>query len=29
MLNDGYADLAHRYPKRIASYVMLPLPHIG
>jgi predicted TIM-barrel fold metal-dependent hydrolase len=28
MLNDGYADLAHRYPKRIASYVMLPLPHI-
>ena len=28
MLNDGYAGLAHRYPKRIASYVMLPLPHI-
>jgi predicted TIM-barrel fold metal-dependent hydrolase len=28
MLNDGCADLAHRYPKRIASYVMLPLPHI-
>jgi predicted TIM-barrel fold metal-dependent hydrolase len=28
MLNDGYADLAHRYPERIASYVMLPLPHI-
>lgn len=28
MLNDGYADLAHRYPDRIASYVMLPLPHI-
>jgi predicted TIM-barrel fold metal-dependent hydrolase len=28
MLNDGYADLAHRYPRRIASYVMLPLPHI-
>ena len=28
MLNDAYADLAHRYPKRIASYVMLPLPHI-
>jgi predicted TIM-barrel fold metal-dependent hydrolase len=28
MLNDGYADFAHRYPKRIASYVMLPLPHI-
>ena len=28
MLNDGYADLAHRYPQRISSYVMLPLPHI-
>ena len=28
MLNDAYADLAHRYPERIASYVMLPLPHI-
>jgi len=28
MLNDGYADLAQRYPQRIASYVMLPLPHI-
>jgi 6-methylsalicylate decarboxylase len=28
MLNDGYADLAHRHPDRIASYVMLPLPHI-
>jgi 6-methylsalicylate decarboxylase len=28
LLNDGYADLAHRYPNRIASYVMLPLPHI-
>lgn len=28
MLNDAYAGLAHRYPKRIASYVMLPLPHI-
>jgi predicted TIM-barrel fold metal-dependent hydrolase len=28
MLNDGYDDLAHRYPERIASYVMLPLPHI-
>src|SRR5207245_11778223 len=28
MLNDGYAGLAHRYPQRIASYVMLPLPHI-
>jgi predicted TIM-barrel fold metal-dependent hydrolase len=28
LLNDGYAELAHRYPDRIASYVMLPLPHI-
>lgn len=28
MLNDAYADLARRHPKRIASYVMLPLPHI-
>jgi len=28
MLNDGYAELVHRYPQRIASYVMLPLPHI-
>jgi predicted TIM-barrel fold metal-dependent hydrolase len=28
LLNDGYAELAQRYPDRIASYVMLPLPHI-
>jgi predicted TIM-barrel fold metal-dependent hydrolase len=28
LLNDGYAELAARYPKRIRSYVMLPLPHI-
>jgi len=28
LLNDGYAELAARYPGRIASYVMLPLPHI-
>ena len=28
MLNDGYAEFAHRYPDRISSYVMLPLPHI-
>src|SRR5438876_1017541 len=28
MLNDGYAEFAHRFPTRIASYVMLPLPHI-
>ncbi len=28
LLNDGYAELTHRHPDRIASYVMLPLPHI-
>ncbi|HEU0217826.1 MAG TPA: amidohydrolase family protein [Stellaceae bacterium] len=28
LLNDGYAALAHKYPDRISSYVMLPLPHI-
>jgi 6-methylsalicylate decarboxylase len=28
MLNDAYAEFAHRYPDRISSYVMLPLPHI-
>ncbi|HJU19748.1 MAG TPA: amidohydrolase family protein [Stellaceae bacterium] len=28
LLNDGYAELAQRHPGRIASYVMLPLPHI-
>ena len=28
MLNDAYVDLVRRYPKRFASYVMLPLPHI-
>jgi predicted TIM-barrel fold metal-dependent hydrolase len=28
LLNDGYAELARRHPERIASYVMLPLPHI-
>jgi predicted TIM-barrel fold metal-dependent hydrolase len=28
LINDGYADLAHRHPDRISSYVMLPLPHI-
>jgi len=26
--NDGYAELAARYPSPIASYVMLPSPHI-
>jgi predicted TIM-barrel fold metal-dependent hydrolase len=25
MLNDAYAEFAHRYPDRISSYVMLPL----
>jgi predicted TIM-barrel fold metal-dependent hydrolase len=28
LLNDAYAELAHRHPERISSYVMLPLPHI-
>jgi predicted TIM-barrel fold metal-dependent hydrolase len=28
MLNDAYAEFASRYPQRISSYVMLPLPHI-
>ena len=28
LLNDGYAELAARHPRRIRSYVMLPLPHI-
>jgi 6-methylsalicylate decarboxylase len=28
VVNDGYAELAHRFPGRIESYVMLPLPHI-
>ena len=28
MLNDAYAEFARRYPDRISSYVMLPLPHI-
>src|ERR1044071_8437003 len=28
MLNDAYAEFAHRFPDRISSYVMLPLPHI-
>jgi len=28
LLNDSYAELAHRHPDRIAAYVMLPLPHI-
>jgi 6-methylsalicylate decarboxylase len=28
LLNDGYAELAARYPNRIAAYITLPLPHI-
>src|SRR6185312_6906602 len=28
LLNDGYAELVRRHPGRLASYVMLPLPHI-
>jgi len=28
LLNDSYAELAHKHPDRISSYVMLPLPHI-
>ena len=28
MLNDAYAEFARRYPDRISSYVMLPLPHV-
>jgi len=28
MLNDAYSEFASRYPDRISSYVMLPLPHI-
>jgi predicted TIM-barrel fold metal-dependent hydrolase len=28
LLNDGYAELAHRHPDRFSSFVMLPLPHI-
>jgi len=28
LLNDGYAELAHKHSDRISSYVMLPLPHI-
>src|SRR3984893_7246738 len=28
MRNDAYAEFARRYPDRISSYVMLPLPHV-
>jgi predicted TIM-barrel fold metal-dependent hydrolase len=27
-VNDGYAEIAHRLPKRFKAYVSLPLPHI-
>jgi 6-methylsalicylate decarboxylase len=27
-LNDGYADLTHRWPQRFKAYVSLPLPHV-
>jgi predicted TIM-barrel fold metal-dependent hydrolase len=27
ILNDGYADLTHRWPQRFKAYVSLPLPH--
>jgi predicted TIM-barrel fold metal-dependent hydrolase len=28
ILNDGYADLTHRWPQRFKAYVSLPLPHV-
>jgi 6-methylsalicylate decarboxylase len=28
LLNDGYAEITHRFPHRFKSYVSLPLPHI-
>ena len=28
ILNDGYAELTHRLPRRFKAYVSLPLPHI-
>jgi predicted TIM-barrel fold metal-dependent hydrolase len=28
MLNDGYAELTHRLPRRFKAYVSLPLPHV-
>jgi 6-methylsalicylate decarboxylase len=27
ILNDGYAELTHRWPQRFKAYVSLPLPH--
>ena len=28
VLNDGYADLTHRWPQRFKAFVSLPLPHV-
>ena len=28
VLNDGYAELTHRFPTRFKTYVSLPLPHV-
>src|SRR5690242_3599142 len=28
ILNDGYAELIHRLPKRFKAYVSLPMPHV-
>jgi 6-methylsalicylate decarboxylase len=28
ILNDGYAEIAHRLPHRFKAYVSLPLPHV-
>jgi 6-methylsalicylate decarboxylase len=28
ILNDGYAELTHRLPKRFKAYVSLPMPHV-
>ena len=28
ILNDGYAELTHRLPRRFRAYVSLPLPHV-
>jgi 6-methylsalicylate decarboxylase len=28
ILNDGYAELTHRLPRRFKAYVSLPLPHV-
>src|SRR5215469_13184716 len=28
ILNDGYAEITHRLPRRFKAYVSLPLPHL-